>query len=124
MPASHARFGEICRALRKKALAQVVPPREREAGGVERQVDDERQMRATGGGNRRAEAARDQIAAAGADCPDKSECGGSFDAGSPQGERTAGIAGTFCLLKILLAENRRYHPVSGAVADSGRDKEY
>src|SRR5215470_5142369 len=88
---SHARFGEARRTQCKKALAQVVPPRERDAGHIEHQEDFQRQMRTPGGCNRGAEAARDQIAAAGADCANESQRGGALDAGRLQGERPAGL---------------------------------
>src|SRR5215471_1809404 len=87
-PPSHTRRGETCRA-RRVALAQVVPPGEAEAGRVEGEVDHERQMRAPGDGNRCAEAARDQIAAAGADRADEAERGRAFDAGRRHGPLAA-----------------------------------
>src|SRR5580704_12716541 len=104
MRVSHARFGEARRALRQKALAQVIPPGQPDAGHVERQEDHQRQMRAAGGGDRGAEAARDQIAAAGADRADESERGGALDAGRLHGGRPAGFARALRLLELLFAE--------------------
>src|ERR1022692_3111941 len=109
---SHARFGEARRTRRYGALAQVEPPGERQADRVERQVDFQRELRTTGDGDRLAEAARDQIAAARADRADESKRSPTLDAGGLQGERAAGFAGASCLAKILFAENRRDHPVS------------
>src|SRR3974390_3362686 len=59
---SHPRFSEACRR-RRVALAQVVPPGERQAGGVEAEIDRQRELRTAGRGDRGAEAARDQVAA-------------------------------------------------------------
>src|ERR1700687_307943 len=102
---SHARFGEARRTRRHGALAQVEPPGERQADRVERQVDFQRELRTTGDGDRLAEAARDQVAAAGADRPDESERRTTLDAGDLQGERPAGFALALCLVKVFLAED-------------------
>src|SRR5262245_40475841 len=85
-------FGEICRAPRKKALAQIVPPSERETGHVERQIDFQCEVRSAGGGNRRAESAWDQIATAGTDRTDKSEGSGAFNSGRIHSEHPIGLA--------------------------------
>ena len=100
-----------------------MPPGEREADRVERQVDFQRELRTTGEGDRFAEAARDQIAAAGADRADEAERSTALDAGGLQGERPAGFAGAPGLAKVLLAEDRRNHPVGRSVADTGGDEE-
>src|SRR5918998_1256880 len=76
---SDPRRGKARRALRQKALAHVVPPGQREAADIECQEHDQRQMRAAGTCDRGTEAARDQIAAARADRPDKAERGGAFE---------------------------------------------
>src|ERR1700732_5265517 len=98
MPVSDARLSEA-RGARRIAPAQVETPRQSEAGRVECQVDDQRQMRTAGHGNRRAEAARDQVAAAGTDRADESERGTAFDAGRLQGERAAVVARCFRLFE-------------------------
>src|SRR3954447_4128974 len=68
----YARLGETGCTRLHRALAQVKPPGQRQAARVEREIDDQRQLRSAGHGDRLAEAARDQIAAAspnGADEP-------------------------------------------------------
>src|ERR1700726_2106995 len=119
---SDARPGETCRARRHRTLAQIVPPCERQADRVERQIDFQRQLRTAGDGDRLAEAARDQVAAAGADRADETERGAALDAGGLQSECPAGFAVAPGLCQILLAENRRDHPVGRAVADAGGDE--
>src|ERR1700676_2373281 len=98
---SHPCLGEARYARRRRTPAQVVPPGEREADRVERQVDFQRELRTTGDGDRFAEAARAQIAAAGADRADEAERGTTLDAGGLQGERPAGFAGASRFPKIL-----------------------
>src|ERR1700736_6371336 len=120
---SDPRLGEARRARRHRTLAQIVPPCERQADRVERQIDFQRQLRTAGDGDRLAEAARDQVAAAGADRADESERGTALDAGGPQGEGPAGFTLALCFVTILLAENRRDHPVGRAVANAGGDEE-
>src|SRR5438093_798005 len=63
---SHARFGEAWHACFCGAAAQVVEPGERQTDRVEREVDHEGELRTASQRDRLAEAARDQIAAAGA----------------------------------------------------------
>src|SRR5258708_30374352 len=84
-------------ARRKEVLAQVVPPGQRQAGRVEREVDGERQVRPAGGGDRRAEAARDQVAAASADRAAEAERGGALDAGGLDLSHPSGDTRTFRL---------------------------
>src|SRR5262245_19745316 len=116
-------FGEIWRTRRKKALAQIVPPGERKTGHVERQIDFQCEMRSPGGGNRRAESARDQIATAGTDRTDKSERSGAFNSGRIHSECPIGFARALRFPKLLLTEDRRNHPIGRAVADTGGDEQ-
>src|ERR1700726_1987638 len=97
---SHSCLGEARYARRRRTPAQVMPPGEREADRVERQVDFQRELRTTGDGDRLAEAARDQIAAARADRADESKRSPALDAGGLQGERAAGFAGASRFPKI------------------------
>src|SRR5437879_4130925 len=92
--ASYARFGKARRTRRQEGLAQVVPPCERDAADVECKEDLERQVRAPGGGDRGAEAAGYQIAAARPDRSDESQRGGALDAGRLEGKHAAGFAET------------------------------
>src|SRR5712672_3081486 len=79
--ASHAGLGEAAwQALGQEAAAHVVPPGYGDARHVVEQEDLQREMRTSGRGNRGAETARDQIAAAGADCSDEAQRGGALDA--------------------------------------------
>src|ERR1041385_2396109 len=110
-------------ARRNEAAAQVVPPGQRQAAGVEREVDAERQVRAAGRGDRCAETARDQVAAAGADRADEAERGGALDARRLDGSQTPGLARSLRLAQLLLAEDRWDHPVGRAVADPGGDEQ-
>src|ERR1700732_543762 len=119
---SNARFGEAPRARLRRTLAQVDPPGRRQTDRIESKIDNQRQLRSTGDGNRLAEAARDQIAATGADRADESKCGAALDARGFQGKRPAGFALAPRFTKIFLAEDRRDHPIGRAVADSGRDE--
>src|SRR5436305_942188 len=89
---SHARFGEARRAHDKEAFAQIIPPRERYAAYVEGEKDFERCVRAARCGNRRSEAAWDQITAAGADRADESERSCALDAGCLERERAGEFA--------------------------------
>src|SRR5437868_828512 len=82
---SHARFGKARR------LAQVVPPRERDAGDVEQQEDFKRVIGATGCGNGGAEPARDKIAAASTDCADEAERSRGFEPRCFERERAASL---------------------------------
>src|SRR5437016_11240983 len=120
---SYARFGEARRAHRQESFAQVVPPCERYAADVECKEDLQRQMRSSRGGDRGAEAAGYQIAAACADRSDESQRGGALDTGRLNGKHAASFAETFRLLELLLAEYRRNHPIGRAVADSGHDEQ-
>src|ERR1041385_1190571 len=121
--ALHACLGEAWHARCGGAPSQVEPPRERQADRVEREADHQRELRAASQRNRLAEAARDQIAAAGADGPDEAERGAALDAGVFQGLCTAGLAAATCLAQVLLAEDRRDHPVGRTVADAGGDEQ-
>src|ERR1700676_4740461 len=100
-------FGKTRRARFRRALAQVEPPGHRQAGRVESKIDDQRQLRAAGDGNRLAEAARDQIAATSTDRADEAERGGALDAGSFQSQCPARFALALGFSKIFLAEDRR-----------------
>src|SRR5215475_6440492 len=91
MAASDARGGEARRPQRKKARAQVVPPCECDAGHVEHQEDFQRQIGTPGSGDRGAETARDQIAAAGANGADEPQRGGAFESGRFQGQRSVNL---------------------------------
>src|SRR5271156_1533575 len=113
MPAYHesegsnaldARFGKARHAGFRRCLAQVEPPGERQAGCVEAEIDDERELRTAGDGDRLAEAARDQIAAAGTDGADEAECSPALDARRLQRRRAAGLALAPRLPQVLLAE--------------------
>src|ERR1700729_3504858 len=86
---SNTRLGEARYAPRRRTPAQVMPPGQREADRVECQVDFQRELRTTGDGDRLAEAARDQIAAARADRADESKRSPALDAGGLQGEARA-----------------------------------
>ena len=79
------------------AFAQVKPPGQRQADGVEAEIDLERQVRTAGRRNRGAEAARNEIAAAGADGADETERRRALDAGGFQRQRPARFAGALCL---------------------------
>src|SRR5262249_61529548 len=83
-PSSHARFGKAGRNRHQRALAQVVPPRSRDAGYVERKEDRQGEVRTPGRGNGGAKAAWDQIAPAGADGADKSQRGGALESSRSQ----------------------------------------
>src|SRR5215469_3995608 len=89
---SHAGFGEVRGTRRTEAPAQVVPPGERQAGHVEGEEDRQREMRPASHGDRGAEAARDQITAAGTDRTDEAERGGGLDARRLERERPSGFA--------------------------------
>src|SRR5262245_12923400 len=124
MLVSHPRFGEARRDRGERRLTQVVPPRQPEAGRIESEEYDQRQVRTSGRGDRGAKAARDQVAAASADCTDKSERSGGLEAGGFQSDGAGGLAQSFRLPALLLAEDRGNHPVGRAVADPGRDEEH
>src|SRR6185503_15046085 len=99
------------------------PPGQRDAGDVEGEEYRQRQMRPSGHRDRGAEAARDQISAAGTDGGDESERRRTFDPGvldrllarravrDPRGPQ------------LLFAEDRRDHPKGRAVADPGGDEQ-
>src|SRR5215831_7287287 len=108
---SHPRFGEAGCPQHEETLAEVIPPGERNAGLIEAEKNFQRHVRAAGDGDRGTEAARDQVAAAGADCADESQCGGGLDSGRLHREHPADLARTLRLLALLLAEDRRNHPV-------------
>ncbi len=79
-------------------------------------------MRTTGGGDRGAKAARDQVATASADGADKSQRGGGLEAGRLQGERPGNLAQAFRVPALLLAKDRRNHSIGRAVADPRGDE--
>src|SRR6516162_2885495 len=103
----NARFSEAGRTLRHRAAAKVEPPGHRKADRVEGEVDHQRELRSAGDRDRLAEAARDQVAAAGADRADEAECGAALDTGSLQGGCADDVTLAARLAKILLAKNRR-----------------
>src|SRR6516162_5443159 len=107
MRASHARFGEAGCTLRRRAAAEVEPPGHRKADRVEGEINHQRELRSAGDRDRLAEAARDQVAAAGADRADEAECGAALDTGSLQGGCADDVTLAARLAKILLAKNRR-----------------
>src|SRR5580704_2647289 len=106
MTRSDPSVGETRRSRIDRALAQVEPPGQRQADGVEGEIDFERQKRAAGRGDRGAEAARDEVAADGADGADEAQRGGALDAGGLQRCCSARFAGAFGLALFLLAEDR------------------
>src|SRR5690242_11820804 len=114
---SHARFGE------ERRLAQVIPPRETDAGDVEQQEDCEREIGPTGCGNRGAEPARDEVAAAGADSADEAERGRGFEPRFFERKRAVRLALTPGFAQLLLAEDRGDHAISRAIADAGQNEE-
>src|ERR1700745_878225 len=73
--------------------------------------------------DRRTNAARDQVTAAGADRANESKRSTAFYTGDLQGGRLASVAGAVCFSKFLLTKDRRDHPISRAVADACRNKE-
>src|SRR5262249_3120968 len=79
MLVSHARFREARRDRGERDLAQVVPPRARDAARIESEEHHQTQGRTTGRGNRGAKAARDWRTAARANCSDESERRGGLD---------------------------------------------
>src|SRR5262245_45711420 len=84
-------------------------------------------MRSARGGNRGAEAARDQVATASAYGSDEAESSGGLETGRLQGARPPQFARPFRVSKPLLAEDRRNHSVGRAVADAGgneKDQEH
>src|SRR3954465_9682883 len=89
---SHSCFGEAWRAFALRAATQVEPPGQREAGGVEAEIDRERERRTAGQRDRLAEAARDQIAADGADRADEADGRTALDARGLQRHRARGVA--------------------------------
>src|SRR5690242_12516105 len=121
--ALHACLGEARHAGRSGGPSQVEPPCERQADRVEREVDHQRELRTASQRNRLAEAARDQIAAAGADGPDEAERSAALDAGVFQSLCTTSFSAATCLAQVLLAEDRRDHPVGRTVADAGGDEQ-
>src|SRR5437868_15467637 len=119
----HACFGEARDTRLGGAATQVIDPGERETDRVERQIDEERELRPAGQSDRLTEAARDQIAAAGADRADEAKRGAALDAGCLHRKRAARFARTACLAQVFLAEDRRNHPIGRAVADAGGDEQ-
>src|SRR5579883_1858304 len=111
-------------ARRQEALAQIKPPGEREARRIEREVDAERERRAAGRGDRGAEAARNEVAATGADRADEAERGAAGDACRLERTGAGGLARALGLAQLLLAEDRRDHPIGRAVADAGGDEQH
>src|SRR6516225_3224472 len=107
----NARFSEAGRTLRHRAAAKVEPPGHRKADRVEGEVDHQRELRSAGDRDRLAEAARDQVAAAGADRADEAECGAALDRGGLERGRASGITFAARLPKIFLAEDRGDHPI-------------
>src|SRR5262245_48572275 len=79
-------------------------------------------MRSACGGNRGAEAARNQVAAASAYGSDEAESGGSLETGRLQGARPPQFAQPFRIPKPFLTEDRRNHSVGRAVTDAGCDE--
>src|SRR6202023_2775140 len=73
MGVSDARLRETRRTHYEKALAQIIPPRERYAGHVEGKEDLQCQMRSASRCDGGPKTARDQAAAAGADCSAESQ---------------------------------------------------
>ena len=104
-----SRSGEARRAHHQERPAQVVPPREPDAGDVERKEHFEREMRGAGCGNGGAEAARDEIAAACTDRTDEAQGGSSLNARRLDGRKAAGVARSFALFlglpQLFLAED-------------------
>ncbi len=119
----YARLRQARRARRAEDLAQVEPPGERETRRVEREIDLEREVRSAGRGNRRTEAARDQVATAGADRTDEPKRRRAFDPRGAHGGDAVGLARALRRAQLLLAEDRRDHPVGRAVADARGDEE-
>src|SRR6267378_8701554 len=102
--ASDPCFREAGRTCCLGTATQVEPPGQREAGGIEREIDHQCELRAAGDRDRLAEATRDQIAAAGADRADEAQRRTALDTGRLQGSRTAGVAGAAGFAQIFLAE--------------------
>src|SRR5436190_22761190 len=107
---SHARFGK------KRRLAQVVPPVERDAGDVEPQEDLKREIGPTGCGNGGAEPARDEEATDGADCADEAERGPGFEPRCFERERAASLALALGVVQPLGAEDRGNRHIGRAIA--------
>ena len=76
--------GVMTASHRYRGPAQIEPPGQCQAYGVETQIDSERQLRATGCGNGRAEAAGDEVTTAGANGADEAERRGALDASALQ----------------------------------------
>src|SRR3954447_22754601 len=115
--------GEAGRAFALRAATQIEPPGQREAGGVEAEIDRERELRPAGQRDRLAEAGRDQIAADGADRTDEANRSTALDARRLQGDRALRIALAAHPEQILLAEERGDHAVGRAVADARRHEQ-
>src|SRR6266699_772455 len=113
---SHSRFGKARR------LAQVVPPREREASDVEQQEDFKREIGPTGCVNGGTEPARDEVAAAGAHSADEAERGRGFEPRCFERERAASLALALGFAQLLRAEDRGNHPIGRAIADAGQNE--
>src|SRR5262245_8121950 len=88
---SDSTLRKACRTGSLGRAAQVEPPGQRQADGVECEIDQERELRAAGDRDRLAEAARDQIAAARADRADEAERRAAFDARGLQRRRTGSL---------------------------------
>src|SRR6266480_1482127 len=112
----------LTRALWTRRLAQVVPPRERDAGDVEQQEDFKCEIGPTGCGNGGAEPARDEEAADGADCADEAERGPSFEPRCFERERAASLALALGFAQLLRAEDRGNHTIGRAIANAGQNE--
>jgi hypothetical protein len=114
---SHARCGKV------RPLAQVVPPREREASDdVEQREDFKREIGPTGCANGGAEPARDEVAAAGADSADEAKRGRGFEPRCFERERGARLALALGFAQLLRAEDRGNHPIGRAIAHARQNE--
>src|SRR4029453_1135679 len=110
------------RSAKDRRLAHVVPPVERDAGDVEPKEDLKREIGPTGCANGGAEPARDEVAAAGADCADEAERGRGFERRLFERERAASLALALGFVKLLRAEDRGDRHIGRAIADAGQSE--
>src|SRR4029453_5404022 len=110
------------RSAKDRRLAHVVPPVEADAGDVEPKEGWKREIGPTGCGNGGAERARDEVAAAGADCADEADRGPSFEPRLFERERAASLALALGFVKLLRAEDRGDRHIGRAIADAGQSE--
>src|SRR6185312_527458 len=98
----HTRFGEARRTRGLRTLAQVEPPGRGEAGRVESEINDQRELRAAGERDRLAEPQRNQEAADRTDCADETDRRAALDRSRLQRQRPRRLALAARLAQVLL----------------------